>query len=203
MENKETLFEKVLHLFLRFGIRSLTMDDISRELGISKKTLYEQVEDKSSLVHRIIELELAGHEGCMTGAEQPGSNAIDDLITINDRMQEMRRNISPAFYFDLRKYYPEIYRSWVSEKHLLLQNLITGNIEKGKSAGIYRSNLNGEVIARIYIYLVTGMAASGQVDDPPGFPQDFIHEVFRYHLHGICNQQGLRYLEKLQINRNI
>lgn len=200
MENSDQFIGKVLQLFIRFGIRSLTMDDISRELGISKKTLYEHVEDKATLVRKIIDLDLSLRAGSISGLEHSGGNAIDDLIAINERLQELQRNVSPSFYFDLRKYYPDEYLRWTGEKQLQLQRLISDNIRKGKQSGIYRSTLNGETIARIYIYLFTGMDTSSQADDMVQLTPDFLRELLVYHLHGICNQNGLEYLNKLKSN---
>lgn len=197
MEHHQTyhFFSQVLDLYGKFGIRSMTMDDLARHLGISKKTIYQLVRDKADLIRRVIELDLRQHSEYISGLETSGNNAIEDLVTINEQMHRHRRHLSPTFYFDLKKYYPELYRKWASEKRNHLYQLIVANIRKGKSEGLYRKELMGEVIAGLYVSRMERLELDDSAQAFELISEEAIREVFIYHLHGICNHKGLDYLE--------
>lgn len=172
------------------------MDDIARKLGISKKTIYQFVRDKAELINRVIDLDIELNRSFTSGLDSSGANAIEDLITINEQIHRQQRYISPTFYYDLRKYYPEIYDRWSREKRKNLYQIITDNIVKGKSEGFYREDLNGEVIAGLYISRTERVESEDQMSDPWNYSEDVIREIFIYHLRGICNRKGLDYLEQ-------
>lgn len=172
------------------------MDDIARKLGISKKTIYQHVRDKVELINRVIDLDIDLNRSFITELDASGANAIEDLVTINDQMHRKRRYISPTFYFDLQKYYPDVYTRWIREKRRDLYQIITANISKGKGEGFYREELNGEVIASLYISRMERLGNEDQMEDPLTYSEEAIREIFIYHLHGICNRKGLEYLEQ-------
>ena len=172
------------------------MDDIARQLGMSKKTIYQFVRDKADLIHRVIDLDMEASRNFMEGLETAGENAIEDLVTINEQMHRQRRHLSPTFYYDLRKYYPGLYRRWMSDKRDHLYRLIVENIRKGKTQGLYRRELIGEVIATLYVSRMERLEREDTLEVPDVVSDAFIREVFIYHLHGICNRKGLEYLEQ-------
>lgn len=190
------IFNQILDLYGKIGIRSVTMDDIARKLGISKKTIYQHVRDKVELINRVIDLDIDLNRSFITELDASGANAIEDLVTINDQMHRKRRYISPTFYFDLQKYYPDVYTRWIREKRRDLYQIITANISKGKGEGFYREELNGEVIASLYISRMERLGNEDQMEDPLTYSEEAIREIFIYHLHGICNRKGLEYLEQ-------
>ena len=189
------LLSQILDLYGRFGIRSLTMDDLARQLGISKKTIYQVVRDKADLIRQVIELDLELNKDFIAGLDNSGDNAIEDLITINERMHQHGRHLNPTFYFDLQKYYPALYRRWTTEKRNHLYQIIVANINKGKSEGLYRMELRGEVIAELYVSRIERLEREDPTEGLRLISGEAIREVFIYHLHGICNRKGLDYLE--------
>jgi AcrR family transcriptional regulator len=200
MENSgktDTIHWQAFELYSRFGIRSMTMDDISRQLGISKKTLYQHVQDKADLINRVIELDisLAGNLKEIAGGK--GSTAIEDLMAINEQILRQSKRLSPTFRYDLRKYYPESYRHWTGKKMGILEELITANIDQGKAEGIYRQELAGKVIADQYISYVSRMEVEDPINNHAELTDEALREIFIYHLHGICNQKGLEYLKQI------
>jgi AcrR family transcriptional regulator len=174
----------------------MTMDDIARQLAISKKTIYQQVRDKSDLIRQVIELDIQMNRDFIAGLDSSGDNAIEDLVAINERMYRHRRHLSPTFYYDLKKYYPGLYRRWITEKRSHLYQIIVANIHKGKSEGLYRKELMGQVIAGLYVSRMERLEREDSMLEPEIMSEDAIREVFTYHLHGICNRKGLDYLEQ-------
>lgn len=193
--HRTELLGNVLAMFSRYGIRSVTMDDISRELGVSKKTLYQHVADKNDLIDRVIELELVQKRSFMEELNGSTANAIDQLIQVNRQIHSTLSSHNPTFYYDLKKYYPEIFRKWMDARRKRMFELITSNMNKGKQEGLYRKNLNENVIARLYLARMEMLNDNEIILEEESDSVDFIREIFIYHLHGICNATGLKYLE--------
>ncbi len=203
MEKEEilyTILSRSLALYSRLGIKSVTMDDIARELGMSKKTLYQFISDKLELVSQVVDHELQIHSESIHEVRRAGGNAIDELIEANRLIHNIRSVHGPSFYYDLRKYYPELFRRWLGEKRHRLYDTIVSNLLKGKKEGLYRSEMDEHIIARLYVARMEMFTSSEIMDEEELFAGKFIREVFLYHLHGICNENGRKYLSE-QIER--
>ena len=190
------ILEKILSLYSRLGIRSITMDDISRELGMSKKTLYQLFSDKNELVSRVLELEMELNKDYMEEDRESDANSIDELIQVNQKIHSIVSSHNPAFYFDLKKYYPMDFRKWMNDRRERMYELLIKNMRRGKSEGLYRSDLDEEVIARLYMARMEMLYEHEITAEEATFSTHFIREIFLYHLHGICNPEGLQYLAK-------
>lgn len=191
--DKDDLLANVLAMFSRYGIRSVTMDDISRELGISKKTLYQHVVDKNDLIDRVIDYELIQSRGFIDRLTGSDLNAIDELIQVNTQMHSLLSSHNPAFSYDLKKYYTEVFRRWMHERRQRMYELIMRNMIKGKQEGLYREELSEHVIARLYLARME-MLKDNELFDEESDSVDVVREILIYHLHGICNAEGLTYL---------
>ena len=194
-----TILSQVRNLFFKYGIKSVTMDDISRELGISKKTLYNHVKDKNELVTKVIEMEMTHHECQMNSFSDNSMNAIEELLEMNKQVNENIKHLNPVFKYDLRKYYPELFRKFQEANHNKLFQAIIRNIQKGKEEGYFRQELNEDIIARLYVMRMVFFSESEMVDKDDIMNPDFFNEIFSYHIHGIANEKGIRlYEEKIK-----
>lgn len=202
MEKKEVI-SGALILFMRFGIKSLTMDDISRHLGISKKTLYQYVSDKKDLVREGMKFMIGQEKQMLCEAIKTNKTAIDELIGVTKCVSSEIGEMHPSVIFDLQKYHPDAWKLMVDHKNGFIQNMMLENIKRGMSEGFYRKNLNPEVITYIYMGMVDSML---NADNPLAkkMSLDELHtEVIRYHIKGIANDKGLSYLkEALKKNMN-
>lgn len=198
-EEPKNIFSEVRNLFFKYGIKSVTMDDISRELGISKKTLYTHVKDKNELVTQVIELEMTNNECQMDGFSDDSLNAIEELLEMNKQINENIKHLNPVFKYDLRKYYPELYRRFQEANHNKLFQAIVRNIQKGKEEGYFRQELNEDIIARLHVMRMVFFSDSEMVNKDDIMNPDFFNEIFSYHIHGIANEKGIRlYEEKIK-----
>ncbi|MCB0428912.1 MAG: TetR/AcrR family transcriptional regulator [Flavobacteriales bacterium] len=190
------IIQKAGELFLRCGVRSLTMDDVSRELAISKKTLYKHVSDKSDLVQQVMKFHLEEDQQCFQELQEGDLNAIDELFEVSRVVSEKLSSFHPSVLFDLQKYYPEAWELFQNHKTEFIYNCMARNMERGIQQGLYRDNLNIPVIAKIYI------ARMDIVFNVDIFPADQFrtHEVYvemlRYHVRGIASEKGIKYLVK-------
>ena len=185
------ILEKILSMFRRYGIRSITMDDIARELGISKKTLYHDFEDKNDLIKRVIDYDILVKRRFLEQVNRANYGAIEELFYVNEKIQQDRSSYSPTFYYDLKKYHPETYRRWLEEKRQNMFDLIVGNLQKGKREGVFREEIHEDTIGKLYMARMEILSNDEISDVLQTISPEFMQEIFDYHLHGICNETGL------------
>lgn len=195
MEEKETAIVVQVHkMFLKYGIKSVTMDDIARELGISKKTLYQFVKDKNDLVNKAMDYQVAVDIQKVADITAKKLNAVDELLEIGQFVSHTLKSMGASALYDIQKYYPEVWRSHFEYRQNYVANTIAANIAKGIKEGYYRKNMNAEVIAKFFVVKVENMF------DDRIFPPDQYNladvylEYIRYHLMGIASQKGADYI---------
>jgi len=197
METELTdILERVRELFFKYGVRSVSVDDICRDLGMSKKKLYQFVTSKTVLVEKLLELERQNFEIIFDNYNFEGVNAIDILLIVSRELGERFWDVSPSMTFDLKKYYPEIYHKHVEDRIEFIYNKIQINLQKGISQGMYRDDLSIELVARLYIRRLIDL------HNPEFFPADkFSFQVlfdvmFDNFIRGIAKPDGIDYYEK-------
>lgn len=192
----ENIVEKVSNLYQKYGIKSVTMDDVSRELGISKKTLYAYVSNKEELVEKFIEHKTDQKRCNVKWIQEQELNAIEELLAVNEQVVEMLKNFNPATEYDLKKYYPALYTNLRKHRMDSMYKAVFNNIEKGKKEGFYRAELNGEIIAKIYVSRIENSFESEMFTMEELTSESFINEMMIYHIRGIANKKGIDFLEK-------
>jgi len=196
METKQQILNKTEALFFRYGLKSVTMDDIARELGISKKTLYQFVENKQDLIEQIFQNRIEEEKTIMREIREEAEDAIEEVLKIAIYVTTMLRAMTPTIMYDLEKYYK---KTWLQmqqlhQKHIY--QIIFDNLNWGIDNQLYRADFNPEIIAKIYV------AKSSDVADPERFPhaqydmETLFREFFLYHMHGVVAPQGLELLHK-------
>ena len=181
-------------MFMRYGIRSITMDDIAREIGVSKKTLYHDFEDKHDLINQVIDYDMLQSRKFMEEFHRMDLGAIEEIFLVNDRIHQNRARYNPTFYYDLKRSYPDTYQRWLDEKRQNMIGLITGNLQKGKREGIYRKEIHEPTIGKLYLARMEMLDSNEFIDGHQFLSTEFMQEIFTYHLHGICNENGLKIL---------
>jgi len=200
MDDKlKNILERVYEMYNKFGIKSVTMDDVSRELGISKKTLYQHVKDKSELVEQVMLLNTLKHREAMYDIVDQNLNAIVELLEINAYMNIMMKDHNPTLDYDLKKYYPEISKKLMYESRKRMFDSIKRNLIKGQDEGIYRKDMNVDIISRIHMTRMEYRHSSDSFTISELNSPEVLKEIFIYHLHGISNEKGVQVLnEKLK-----
>ena len=191
-----TILTKVKSLYSKYGIKSVTMDDVSRELGISKKTLYQYVKDKTELVEKIVELEIEKYGCFFEELLSKKLNAIEELFEVQRMVARMLREHNPSQDYDLRKYYPELYAKVLKIRRERMYNNILCNLKKGKADGLYRSELNEEIIAKIQLLRVETTFDTEIFTIEEIISTKVFFEIFIYHIRGIANEKGIEVLEQ-------
>jgi AcrR family transcriptional regulator len=194
------ILEKSRQLFYSYGIRSLSMDDISRHMGISKKTLYQYVSSKDDLVEKVMDY-LLNHDKLMKCEDDPENmNAIDILLHASQIVNNEIKETNPVVVFDLQKYYPEIFARFLEQKKQRIYTRIIENMQQGIAEGYYRNDLKIELVARLYVNnLVELHKADFIVNRELTFPEVF-QVMFENHIRAISNAKGVQYFEEKKQN---
>ncbi len=189
-------------LFIKYGIRSISMDDIARELSISKKTLYSVVANKTELVEKLLSHMVENGEYSCLKDKVEGLNAIDILLTVSKMVNSEIKNFNPVITFDLQKYYPVIYREFVMKKREHVFEHIKRNFEQGITEGLYRNDLDTTLVSKLYVQRLIDLHDPDFLSSVD-FTFDKIFQVmFENHIRGIANAKGLAYFEAQIQNLN-
>lgn len=196
MDSKQQIIKTAESLFFRYGIKSISMDDVSRELGISKKTLYQYVTNKKELIDKVMQQSLEEEVRMMEVISRDSVDAIDEMLRVAKHVMGKMRQVHPGAMFDLQKYYRESWQLMEAFNQQFIYTMIKENIEKGQKEGFYRLDLHADIIAKLYVgkTLIT-------VDENI-FPlrkynrEELFREYIFYHIRGIASLKGLKQLEK-------
>ena len=197
IDKKREVIAQATAVYMKYGIKSVTMDEMARQLGISKKTLYTYVNDKNELVEQCV---LLAHEGeiCrINEIHEQYKNAIDEMLEISHFVSGELKKVHPSIFFDLAKYHPNALRLMTTHKQEFVRGCVIDNLERGMKQGLYRSNLNVEVLSTIYMAMMDHIML-GDIFANSTVSHELIYkEFFRYHIKGIANAKGVEYLIEL------
>lgn len=192
MDQRDRIQEKANEMFMRYGIRSVSMDDIAGHLGMSKKTLYQYFSDKDELVEAVMQDEVQrGQKDCQQCNEQ-SENAIQEIFFVMNGIVEQFRHINPMVIYDLQKFHHTAYHKFQIYKNDFLLSTIRTNLERGIQEGLYRSELNVDIISRFRLQsMMIGF-------DIEAFPPakysvvDVTRETLEHYLYGIVSLEGYK-----------
>ena len=198
---KEKILQKATDMFLSYGFKSVTMDDIANKMGISKKTIYTHYANKTELVEdstmHMFDIISNGIDHICALEKNP----IEELYEIKKFVMVNLKNEKSSPQYQLQKYYPKVHDVLRNKQFEVMQECVVRNIEKGIELGIYRENLNIGFVSRIYFSGVHSIKDL-QVFPLEQFPAStLIDEYLEYHLRGIVTPAGRKILNKI-INSN-
>lgn len=203
MDDKaKIIVDRVAKMYLEYGIKGVTMDDVAHKLAISKKTLYQYFKDKKELVWAVLENQNRNKQIDFSILEEHDTNAIDELFYFYEIQVEMIKSHKPAFVYDLKKYYPDICTHFQKIKHKRIFESVKNNLVKGKKEGLYRNDLNEDIISRLNLMRTEGIMNSGTFSIEEMVSTNLFSEIFRYHLFGIVSDKGRKILHQKFNNIN-
>ncbi len=147
MEPQEKILKISLELFFKYGIKRVTMDDIAKELCMSKKTIYQFYKEKDDLVNQLCEIEMLKQEKIFEDISSQSIDPIHEIILLSNKLREMMQCINPIFFEDLKKFYPNAFEQIQKFKKNCAYKDIVRNIKKGKEQGYYQSDIDEEFVA--------------------------------------------------------
>ncbi len=197
MEVKERILEKAQELYLKLGFRRVTMDDIATELGMSKKTIYQHFADKNALVEECSSYFLNKEKCREQEVAEQANDPIEEIIMSTKMMREMLGTINPVAFHDLQKYYPKAWAQYLQHKSHFLE-VVKNNLLKGIEKGLYRADLDIEILSRLRIESVD-MAFNPDIFPEKKYRLLDIQLAFIDHfIRGIVTEKGLKAYEAIK-----
>lgn len=197
MDELTKILEAAEGLFLKYGVRSVTMADIARDLGMSKKTLYVHVENKRDLVQQILQRHIQEDKKQCISIVESAENALEALLKMSVYAQKHMNDMNPSLLFDLKKYHRPVWELLDNFHRKEMLQMVINNLQEGVEEGLYRADLNVPLIARIHVSL---MLILSDVDFFPieQFPLSVRHGEFtKYHINAIVSDKGRALLQEL------
>lgn len=201
MEQQERIVTKAHELFMRYGIRSVSMDEVANHLGISKKTIYQFFADKDALVEGVIDLEIKASEVQCVMHNQKSENAIHEMFMAVDMILDVLSKINPTVVFDLEKYHPKAFKKHTEFKNKFLYAIIKKNLDWGKTEGLYRDEIQTDILTRFRL------ASMFLVFNPEMFPMGkhslttVVSEITDNFLYGLATAKGHKLIQKYKQQR--
>ncbi|WP_047246693.1 TetR/AcrR family transcriptional regulator [Maribacter thermophilus] len=194
---KTKIKEKATDMFLNYGFKSVTMDDIANAIGISKKTIYSSYTNKTALIEDCVMNKICTINNGIDSLIALGKNPIEELYDIKRYVMSHLKDEKTSPQFQLMKYYPKIHENMKSMQLNKMQKCLVSNVERGIEQEIYRPNLNPEFIARIYF------SGINSIKDQKLFPIErfpistLMDDFLEYHLRGIVTEKGEDILNRI------
>lgn len=198
---KEKIRDAASQLFLERGFKSITMDDIANEIGMSKKTIYSEYSNKTSLVEDCVMNKFCDLSDGIDLIIAMEKNAIEELYEIKKYVMSHLNDEKSSPQFQLMKYYPKIHKNLKLMQFEKMHKCILLNVDRGLEQGLFRNNINPEFVARIYF---TGL---NSIKDQNMFPLEqfpigkLMDSFLEYHIRGIVTPKGKTILNNI-INSN-
>jgi AcrR family transcriptional regulator len=201
MEPKERILVKTQELVNRYGIRSVSMDDIATELGMSKKTLYQYYADKDELVNAVFEIQLNSNRHWCIECSRNGENAIHEVFLSYDMIRDLLTSMNPSVIFDMQKYHPSAYKKFLEFKNGFLYKIIKSNLEKGIKEELYREDIDIDVLTRFRLFSVL-LSFNLEVFPSGKSNPDYIEQqLIEHFLYGLATAKGVKLIQKYKMQR--
>jgi predicted transcriptional regulator len=198
---KATILKKSGEIFQKLGFKSVTMDDIANELGISKKTIYKYYKNKAELVDEAVSYIHKSIYNSIMCVCNEGHNAIQENYEMKKIFKELFKNSDDSPIYQLQKYYPKTFQKIINNEFSMFKECISKNLEKGISEGLYQKNLDIYLTTKFYFSLVMSVYDSKLYTYNKNTISIFELKVLEYHTRAIATEKGLEILEE-QLEKN-
>lgn len=201
MEMKERIQQKANDLFRRYGVKSITMDEIAAQLGASKKTIYQYFSDKDELVAAVVRGQIDfAQQTCETNRIS-SKDAVHELFQAMDFVQQLFSGMNPAMMYDLERFHPQSYRIFLDHKNKYLFDIIRSNLKRGIAEELYRPEINIDIIAKFRLEAMM-IAFNQDVYPASKFNLGDLHvAIIEHFLFGVASLKGYKLILKYRHER--
>ena len=190
LETRIRILEIATEQFARFGVRAITMEDIARQAGISKKTIYQEFADKRDLVKEVFANILEEDRRRLSFILETEDGVIEHLVQTSQMMRERLSSINPMVILEVQKYFPEAWKMFETFKENTIQSDLVNVLEKGKELGYFRPEIDSQILAKVRMNQVTSAFDPSNFSNPEF---NFVEEqmvLLDHFLHGIFTEKG-------------
>ncbi len=196
IDTKEKILRGAMELFMKYGVRSVSMDDIARHLSVSKKTIYQYFADKDEVVTLVAQDHMDKGRSEYEGLRENSKDAIDELVKISACLKKDMQEMNPSLLFDLQKYHAKAWGVWLDHKNKYIHDSVVRNLRQGIEEGYYRKDIHAEVLAVVRVELVQ------LAFDERSFPYNHFNladvqiQIFDHFIYGLLTDKGRKLYEK-------
>lgn len=201
MEVQERIVQKSHELFMRYGIRSISMDEIAGQLAMSKKTIYQYFPDKDALVDAVLDIEINRNETECVNHRNCCENAVHEIFLATDMVREMLKGMNPVILFDLERHHPKAFKKFSDHKNKFFYGIIKDNLERGIKEELYRPDISIDIICR---FRITSMFLIFNQDVFPSSKfniSEVMEQITENFLYGLATTKGTKLIHKYKQQR--
>jgi TetR/AcrR family transcriptional regulator, cholesterol catabolism regulator len=195
-DTKQRIQKAAHSLLMQYGIRSVSMDDIAANLGMSKKTIYLYFKDKDELVDAVVDEVIANNQFACKADIDRSENAVHEIFLVMDMMAEMFKTMNPFILHDMQKYHPATFAKFKKHKNEFLYNVCIQNLQRGVKEELYRPEIAIDILCRFRVETMF-------IPFNPEFQQSLKHglakieeEILMHFLFGLVSQKGYKLIIK-------
>jgi len=190
MDIKSKIINEASELVMQYGVRTVTMDDISKNLGISKKTIYQYFKDKKDLINTVTQIHMDQEEARFLGAVKESKDSVHELILVSQCLREAMQDMKVNILNELQKYYPEAWKKYEYFKEEVMKNSITHTIRRGQNEGYFRPNIDPELMATMRMEQVQSFMMRNLFPKDKYTLKEVQMHLFDHFIHGLFTLKG-------------
>lgn len=200
METKDKILENTFNLVMKYGIKSVSLDDISRGIGISKKTIYQYFENKKSLISEVIKSFIQKDEKDINTIIDQSKDALDEMALLAKHVLKFLRGMSPSMMFDTQKYYPQVWATIEKQHFTFILETVKTNIKRGQQEGLYQKDVNADITSKLYVRQILALSDESIFPLSEYTRSDLYRNMVTYHMRGIMSEKGRKLAKKLDLD---
>jgi AcrR family transcriptional regulator len=196
MKVEEQILKGAEELFFRYGLKSITMDDIAKYLGMSKRTIYENFPTKDSIISALLMLQRKKSLHDIETYRKESKDAIEEIFMTMQQLREMANMMNPRLLFELKKFHAKVWKDFEDFKQQVILQCVTDNLKRGIKQGIYRKEIDIETLSRMRVEQLE-LAWNPEIFPPAKYDITKTQLTFLEHfLYGVANTKGHELIEK-------
>lgn len=201
MEMKIRIAEKARELFMRYGIKSITMDEIATQMGISKKTIYQHFVDKDALVLEVFMHVMQQNKAAIIKSKELAENAVHEQFLCSDVVSEMFAHMNPMLLFDMQRFHPLVHKQFEQYKKQFVIGIIQQNIERGIHEEVYRADIDVHLISWLMLESNFICMHQPEIRDSITNLAKVEKQLTDFFLHGLSTTKGIKLIQKYKKQR--
>lgn len=197
MENDNEFLSRVSKLFLEYGPKAVTMDDVAKEFGISKKTLYKKYANKEALLDAVLFFGMTKVLQDMKDYNEKIENAVERMFARNEDLERTSKTNDTILLKQLMKYYPHIFNKHMKMFSASFSEILVNNVHRGRQQGYYRKEFDERYVAKMYFQLVMSYDSSPYLDTSNLSRREHQHQALLFYMNAITTEKGKEVMSKL------
>lgn len=193
---EEKILKRSESLFRKKGFKRVTMDEIARDLGMSKKTVYKYFSNKRDLILKNIGMVISAEKTQMCALKDESADAIEEMMRLIGHVIQLFEKNNPSVFAELKRYYPGSWKLLDSFVRNHIYKRIRNNIERGKQEGLYRQEIDSDILAKMYVAKVKSIMEEEWFPKSKYNKAKLLKVLIDYHIRGISSQAGIKLFEQ-------